>query len=163
VDPVSVEITIARPREEVFEYLADVANHPEFTDHFLVDWRLTRVESYGRGAGARFKVKKRRNRFGWADMNLSVVEPPHRIVAVGRAGKYNRVRTYFEWTLSPSGSGTRVDFMAESEPALPSDKLFDPLGGRAWFRRRAGRSMRRLRSILEEDHDRGRRATVAGL
>jgi uncharacterized protein YndB with AHSA1/START domain len=160
---VRTNVTIDRPREEVFEYLADVANHPEFTDHFLVDWRLTRIESYGRGAGARFKVKKRRNRFGWADMNLAIVESPHRIVAVGRAGKYNRVKTYFEWNLSPSGNGTRVDFMAESEPALPSDKLFDPLGGRGWFRRKAGRSLRRLRSILEEDHDRGRRATVAGL
>ena len=42
-----------RPREEVFAYLADVANHPEFTDHFLKDWRLTREDSEGRGAGAR--------------------------------------------------------------------------------------------------------------
>ena len=25
--------TISKPREEVFEYLADIANHPEFTDH----------------------------------------------------------------------------------------------------------------------------------
>ena len=45
------------PREEVFEYLADIANHAEFTDHFMVDWRLTREDSYGRGAGARFRVK----------------------------------------------------------------------------------------------------------
>ena len=27
MDPVSVSVTIARPREEVFEYLLDVANH----------------------------------------------------------------------------------------------------------------------------------------
>ena len=39
--------TISKPREEVFEYLADIANHPEFTDHYLVDWRLTREGSYG--------------------------------------------------------------------------------------------------------------------
>ena len=49
--------TIARPREEVFEYLADVANHAEFSDHCLVDWHLTREDSYGRGAGARFRVE----------------------------------------------------------------------------------------------------------
>ena len=49
--------TIARPREEVFEYLADIANHAEFTDHYLVDWHLTREDSYGQGAGARFRVE----------------------------------------------------------------------------------------------------------
>ena len=38
-------VTIDRPREEVFDYLADIANHPEFTDHYLKDWRLTREES----------------------------------------------------------------------------------------------------------------------
>jgi uncharacterized protein YndB with AHSA1/START domain len=31
------EITIARPPEEVFDYLADIANHAEFSDHFMVD------------------------------------------------------------------------------------------------------------------------------
>ncbi len=70
MDPVSSSITIGRPREEVFDYLADIANHPEFTDHFLTEWRLTRVDSYGRGAGARFRVDKRFNRFGWGDYTL---------------------------------------------------------------------------------------------
>ena len=51
MDPVDVDVTIDRPREEVFDYLADIANHPEFTDHYLMDWRLTRVDSYGRGRG----------------------------------------------------------------------------------------------------------------
>ena len=56
MDPVELTITIDRPREEVFEYLADIANHPEFTDHYLKDWRLTRIDSYGTGAGARYKM-----------------------------------------------------------------------------------------------------------
>jgi uncharacterized protein YndB with AHSA1/START domain len=51
VDPVTVNVTIDRPREEVFAYLADVANHPEFTDHYRKDWRLTRENSEGRGGG----------------------------------------------------------------------------------------------------------------
>ena len=55
--------TISKPREEVFEYLADIANHPEFTDHYLVDWRLTREDSFGTGAGARFRMKAPFNRF----------------------------------------------------------------------------------------------------
>ena len=45
MDPVTAHVLIDRPREEVFEYLADIANHPEFSDHYLKEWRLTRVES----------------------------------------------------------------------------------------------------------------------
>ena len=45
MDPVTLNVTIDRPREEVFAYLSDVANHPEFTDHFLKGWRLTRPDS----------------------------------------------------------------------------------------------------------------------
>jgi hypothetical protein len=67
VDPVTFSITIARPREQVFEYLADIANHAEFTDHYIVDWRLTREDTYGRGAGARYKVKMPLNRFPWGE------------------------------------------------------------------------------------------------
>src|SRR6185312_12180429 len=55
MEALTVSTTINRPREEVFAYLADIANHPEFTDHFLSDWRLTREASEGRGAGARYR------------------------------------------------------------------------------------------------------------
>ena len=73
MDPVSVEITIARPREEVFEYLADIANHAEFNDHFMVDWHLTREDTYGYGAGARFRLKMPFNRFPWGDTTVDRV------------------------------------------------------------------------------------------
>jgi uncharacterized protein YndB with AHSA1/START domain len=163
LDPVTVSVTIDKPREEVFEYLADVANHPEFCDHFLTHWHLTREDSYGRGAGARYRVQAPMRRFDWGEINLVEVSPPHRIIGVGRAGKYNRVKTYMEWTLSPAGDGTKVEWMAESDPELPSDRLLDPLGSSGWWKRRAGKALRRLRSILEEDYDRGQRATVAGI
>jgi uncharacterized protein YndB with AHSA1/START domain len=163
VDPVTVSVTVGRPREEVFGYLLDVANHPEFTDHFLKDWHLTRVESSGRGAGARFRVDAPLTRFGWADITFTEVEPPHRIVEVGRGGKFNRIRQRGEWRLDPgSGGTTRVTFTLETIPALPSDRILEIFAGRRWFKRRLNRALRRLRSILEENRDRGRRATIAG-
>src|SRR5918995_1541300 len=102
VDPVTLHANIDRPREEVFAYLADVANHPEFTDHFLKDWHLTREQSEGRGAGARYRQDGRFDRFGYYDVSLAELDPPRRIVAVGRGGKYNRIRTFHEWVLEPS-------------------------------------------------------------
>ncbi len=162
MQPVTSAITIARPREEVFAYLADIANHPEFSDHYLKEWRLTRLESEGQGAGARFKVDAPFQRFGYADMTFVEVDAPYRIVAVGRGGKYNRIKTYSEWTLQPSGDGTRVSYMTETEPALATDRLLESFGQRGWFKRNTGKALRRLRQILEEDSGRGRRATVAG-
>ena len=162
MDPVSVSVTIARPREEVFEYLADIANHAEFCDHYLVDWRLTREDSYGRGAGARFRVKMPLNRFPWADAAFVEVERPRLIVEAGRGGKFNRIRTLGTYELEPGGSGTtRVTFTFESEPDKLSDRIGEALGARRFMKRKSTRALRRLRSILEEDRGRGTRATVA--
>jgi uncharacterized protein YndB with AHSA1/START domain len=162
VDPVTVSVTIARPREEVFEYLADVANHAEFCDHFIVDWRLTREDSYGTGAGARYRVKAPMNRFPWGDTTFVEVDSPRRIVEAGRMGKFNRIRTLGTYTLEPgSGTSTRVSFTFESQPGNLADRLGEAMGARPWLRRKLARSMRRLRTILEEDRGRGRRVTVA--
>ena len=164
MDPVTQHVTIDRPREEVFAYLADVANHPEFTDHFLKDWRLTREESGGRGAGARYRQTGRWDRFGYYDLSFAEVEAPYRLIAVGRGGKFNRIKTYHQWTLEPDHGGTRVEYLYESEPKLPTDRLVEALSGRrGWFRRNSGKALKRLRRILEEDKGRGARATVGGL
>jgi uncharacterized protein YndB with AHSA1/START domain len=162
VDPFTVSTTISRPREEVFEYLADIANHSEFSDHYLVDWRLTRENSYGAGAGARFRVKAPFSRFSWADVTLADVQPPFKLVERGRGGKFNRVRMLGAYTLAPGPGGTtRVQYTLETDPVLLSDKLLEVLGGRIWLRRKASKAMRRLRTILEEGRDRGRRVSVA--
>jgi uncharacterized protein YndB with AHSA1/START domain len=162
VDPVSASVTIARPRAEVFEYLSDVANHPEFKDHFLTDWRLTREDSHGRGAGARFREQLPLNRFGWGDLTLAEVEPPYRILERGRSGKFNRIRSIGVWTLQDAPGGmTRVEYRYETQPAKLSDRALELVGGRGWWRRKLGRALRRLRAILEEDRDRGARATIA--
>jgi uncharacterized protein YndB with AHSA1/START domain len=164
VDPVTQHVNIDRPREEVFDYLSDVANHPEFMDHFLTDWRLTRVESRGRGAGARYKQGGRFDRFGYYDLNLAKLEAPFRIVGVGRGGKYNRIRTFHQWTLEPASGGTRLEYVYETEPPLATDRLVDALSGRRrWFRRNSGKALRRLQGILEENRGRGARATIGGL
>ena len=162
MDPITVSTTISRPREEVFEYLADIANHAEFTDHYLVDWHLTREDSYGKGAGARFRIKAPLARFAWGDMTFAEVQAPYRIVEHGRSGKYNRVRMLGAYTLNPGPSDTTVvEYTFETEPVMLSDKMMEALGGRSWTKRQAAKALRRLRRILEENRGRGRRATVA--
>jgi uncharacterized protein YndB with AHSA1/START domain len=163
VDPFTISTTIARPREEVFEYLADISNHAEFSDHYLVDWHLTREDPYGTGAGARFRIKAPMNRFSWADVAFAEVQPPFKIVERGRGGKYNRIRMLGTYTLSPGpGNTTKVEYTLETVPVMLSDRLLEMFGGRSWTRRKATKALRRLRAILEENRGRGQRATVAG-
>jgi uncharacterized protein YndB with AHSA1/START domain len=160
---VTVSIVVSAPREQVFDYLQDIANHSEFTDHYLVDWHLTRIDSVGRGAGARFRIKAPGNRFSWGDVTFAEVERPHRIVEVGRGGKNNRVRTLGVYDLSAAPSGaTRVQFTLQTTPATLTDRLMEGLGARGWIKRKNGKAMRRLRTILEQGEGRGRRVTVAG-
>src|SRR3954451_16923792 len=97
---------IPRARAEVYEYLADVANHAEFSDHYLVDWHLTREDSYGQGAGARFRVKAPLNRFSWGDKTLTEIDPPRRIVERGRMGKFNRILTRGVYELDAASGGS---------------------------------------------------------
>jgi uncharacterized protein YndB with AHSA1/START domain len=163
VDPVTAEVIIARPREEVFEYLADIANHAEFTDHFLVGWHLTREDSYGVGAGARYRIKTPiRSRYNFGDSTFTEVVAPRLIAERGRVGKYNRILTRGVYELTEgSGGTTRVAFTFETKPKFLSDRMQEALGGR-WFKRKNKKALNRLRAILEEGLDRGTRPSVAG-
>jgi uncharacterized protein YndB with AHSA1/START domain len=162
MDPVTVSTVISAPREQVFDYLQDIANHSEFTDHFMVDWHLTRLDSIGAGAGARFRVKAPGNRFSWGDATFVEIERPHRIVEHGRTGKNNRIRTIGVYELIPGASGTtRVSFTLETAPATLADKLLESLGARGWLKRKNAKAMRRLQAILERGEQRGDRVTVA--
>ena len=162
MDPVTVSIVVSAPRERVFDYLQDIANHSEFTDHYLVDWHLTRIDSVGRGAGARFRVRAPRNRFSWGDVTFAEVDAPHRIVEVGRTGKNNRIRTLGVYELASAAAGTtRVRFTLETVPATLSDRLLESFGARGWLKRKNARALRRLRTIIESDVGRGQRVTVA--
>jgi uncharacterized protein YndB with AHSA1/START domain len=162
VDRFTVSTTIALPREDVFEYLSDIANHAEFWDHYWVQWRLLREDSHGVGAGARFRIRAPLNRFSWGDITLAEITPPYRIVTRGRSGKFNRIRMLGVYTLSVgSGGNTNVEYALETEPPLPTDRLMEAMGGAFWVRRQVTRAIRRLRVVLEEGRDRGRRPSVA--
>lgn len=162
MDRFTVTTTISLPREEVFEYLADIGNQAEFWDHYWVDWHLLREDTYGAGAGARFRIKAPFNRFSWGDMTMAEVSAPFRILMQGRSGKFNRIRMIGIYTLSiGAGASTNVEYSFETAPRLLTDRLMEALSGAFWTRRQVTRAIRRLRIVLEEGRDRGQRPTVA--
>jgi uncharacterized protein YndB with AHSA1/START domain len=164
VDQLNVSIVVGRPIEEVFSYLVDIANHPEFTDHYLDDWHLTRTNTVGRGAGARFRVKAPLQRFSWMGVTIVEVDEPRRIVESGSGGKFNRVQMQTVYTLESSDPGkTQVGLSTTTQPVTASDRMLERLGGRIWLRRQNSKALERLRGILESGAKPGRRATIAGL
>jgi uncharacterized protein YndB with AHSA1/START domain len=147
--PVSVTTTIDAPRERVCELLRDLSARPAFTDHFLEEYRLERLDPAGVGAGARFRVDGK----GWMEAVIVEIDAPHLIREEGRGGRSNRVRTYTVWELvegpSPEICEVTVTFWTES--AHPLDRIRDPLGSSRWLQRQWRRALARLKELVETE------------
>ena len=140
--PVTVTTTIRRPREEVYDFLAPLANHEPFTDHVLTNWR---VAADGRSVTVDVKAP---GQTLTAEIVALEEERPSRLVerTTSSGGKRKSLGTY-RLTDAPGG-GTHVEFEITYEEAPLLDRLAAPLG-RAWLRKQNERSMERLRELLE--------------
>ena len=145
----TVETVISAPREQVFDFLGDLANHVAFTDHFLSEFRLARVNSVGPGAAARFRLENPGPK-QWAEVQITVFERPRRIVEEGKSGRFLRNKFWTVWDLSPEGQGTRVELTFAMEPATRWDAFKESLGGRSWVKRQHKVALARLRKVFEE-------------
>jgi uncharacterized protein YndB with AHSA1/START domain len=161
--PVSTEVEIDVPRERVFEFVADLANRPSFTDHFVSDFHLTRIEPTGVGAGARFRVNVPLGS-AWMDTAIAELDEPYRIVEHGSGGRGNRVRSTTVWELTEGpGSLTRVRVSHWTESLHPVDRVKEALGGASFQHERRWReALRRLRDGLESGASADGRVAVAG-
>ncbi|HKB51351.1 MAG TPA: SRPBCC family protein [Solirubrobacterales bacterium] len=161
--PVSAEIEIDAPRERVFATIADLARRPSFTDHFLSGFHLTRIESSGVGAGARFRVVSPL-RSVWMDTAIVELEAPHKIVERGCGGRANRIPSTTVWELTEgTGSLTRVRVSRWTEPSNPLDRALEVLAANSIWEQRGWReALRRLRDQLESGEASPAPAAVAG-
>ena len=106
--PVSVEIEVPQPPDEVYEFLDVLANHERFTDHFLIDWQVS-GPSRGVGARARMRVKSP-GPDDWLDMEVVAAEAP-RTTTEESVSARGRRRTRGTYVLEPlPDGGTRIVF-----------------------------------------------------
>lgn len=161
--PVSAEIEIDVSRQRAFEALADLALRPSFCDHFLTGFHLTKIESAGVGAGARFRFTCGLREI-WMDTAIAEAEEPHRILERGRGGRGNRIpsTTLWELTEGPGSLATvRVSYWTEARN--PVDRALELVTassiayGRGWRQ-----ALQRLRDQLESGEPAARRVAVAG-
>jgi uncharacterized protein YndB with AHSA1/START domain len=159
---VTVSTVISAPREEVFDFVCDLAGRPAYTDHYMRDYRLARVNPVGLGAAARFRLRAPLAK-EYAELEIKEVDRPRRIVEelrVGRRGR-NRSLAVYDFT-AESGGVTRVELTTYSEPATIIDRLKE-IGAAGWVRRKTKKALERLRMIFEEPpKDPLKRATIAG-
>ena len=135
--PVTVSITIDRPREEIHAVLDDLMNHEAFTDHYLTNYQRTEtgIRVKGKGGG------------GWMEIT-PVSSTPDRIVEEGRSGRGGRRHSRGIYELEPQNGSTVVRFTNELEPAGIGDRLAAPLI-RSYLRKQNGRALQRLKEQME--------------
>ena len=140
---------ISAPREDLFDFVADLTNRPAYADHYLKDFRLARANPVGIGAAARFLLDaplfNERGEF-------AIVEAarPRRIVEEGRVGRLGRSRLVAVYEFIPEAGGvTRVELTTYGEPKTAIDR-FKQRGVHRWMRRQTKKSLERLRRIFEE-------------
>jgi uncharacterized protein YndB with AHSA1/START domain len=160
--PISAEIEIDSPRERIFAFLADLARRPSFTDHFLTGFHLTRIESAGVGAGARFRAQGPL-RSVWMDTCIASLEEPFRIVESGRGGRGNRIPNHTVWELKEASGGLTAVRVSHWTQPQPVDRGLELLSlGSVWQGRGWREALRRLRDELESDEALPERIAVAG-
>jgi uncharacterized protein YndB with AHSA1/START domain len=146
-EPVTVTVEVARPRQEVFEYVDVLANHERWMDHLFKDWSF---EGPRRGVGAiataQVDAPSARER-----VSFEVVEStaPERIVEAGESAHGKReTRGTYRFT-EREGGGTRIEFEYEWLKT-PRTERIAPFVSRAFMARANGKSLKKLAALLEE-------------
>ena len=133
-------VVIERPPAEVFAYMTDPANVPE--------WQSAALEARSQGPvqqGAHMtEVRKFLGRRMESKFEVTAYEPDRRFALKVLTGP---VPFTFEETLEPTDAGTRVNVVLEGEPG-GFFKLAEPLVERA-ARRQLQADYEQLKDILE--------------
>jgi uncharacterized protein YndB with AHSA1/START domain len=146
VKPVTVSITVAKPPEQVFDFLEALPNHERFLDHYLTEWTFSGPDS---GIGA--KARARANAVGsqdWFEFEVVESEQPRRIAELSSsAGGKRTTRGTYRLQDGPGG-GTRITFELEFLEAPRAERLASILT-RAFAKRVNAKAMRRLAKQLD--------------
>ncbi len=147
---VTVHGYISAPREEIYDYVSDLANRVAFTDHYQHDFRLAHPRSHGRGAAARWLQRPPLNK-QYFEAQVVEAERPRLIVEAIHGGRGGRTRGEVVWEMLRDGTRvTRVDLTIRFEAGTPREAVKERFGTERWLRRRARTTLERLRVIFEE-------------
>lgn len=149
--PVALDTYISAPREDVFDFVADISNRPAWTDHFQREFHLTRTTRFDEvGAGARYRTDPPFGKQLYSDLAIVELDRPRHVLEEGVQGKLNKSRVQLVWDFSQEGPAlTRVALEMRTEPASRLARLAET-GARGYYKRNWRRALERLRKIFEE-------------
>jgi hypothetical protein len=158
--PISVRRAIDAPRSDVFDLLCDLANRPAFTEHFLREFRLERLESAGVGASARMLIAKPRL---WMETVIVEADRPYRIAESGKGGRLDRIPILTAWEVveGPASATSVVTVRFATEPAHPVDRVRELRFGERFYRRQWSAALSRLKDLVESGRP-AERVAIAG-
>jgi uncharacterized protein YndB with AHSA1/START domain len=140
------EITVSRPRSEVFDFIARGERLPEYVDDFETVTHEDQGEP-ARGHVYSYKMKRgAEGTFEWKEFH-----PYDRLAWSGPAVKQGpgSMRPTGYWELKDDGTGTRVKLVMEPEPG-GLFKLLSPLM-KMQMGKGNERALQKLKQILESD------------
>jgi carbon monoxide dehydrogenase subunit G len=138
----SVSVDIARPREEVFAFVADARNRPRWDDSVDSE-ELTSPEPIGTGTTVRTRLRSmgRDYEYTW---EVTEHQPPERMTIESTSGPMS---TTLDYRLASRDGGTEVQFVVTGRPSGPM-RLVQPLIARI-TQRNLDRGFARLKTLLE--------------
>ena len=77
---VTVSTVISAPREEVFDFVSDLAGRPAYTDHYMRRLPAGPRQPVGEGAAARFRLQPPARSSEYAELTITESDRPRRIV-----------------------------------------------------------------------------------
>jgi hypothetical protein len=145
--PVTVSIDVPQDRASVYAYLDVMANHEQFTDHMLTNWR---VSGPATGVGSKANVTAKVGAISdESEIEVFEVQDGRLIRERSIAAKGKRI-AHGTYTLSdlPDG-GTHIEFEFALQKVPTLEKPLVPLM-RAMVRKGNQRAMERLAAILND-------------
>ncbi len=146
-DPITVSVEVARPRQEVFDYVDLISNRERWLRNLYKDWRF---EGPRRGVGAKAiagaDAPAARERI---EINVTESLKPERIVEeIDSAHGKRRTRGTYRFAELDAGR-TRIDY-EYAWLETPKTERWAPFLARRFMSRALGKSMRTLGSLLEK-------------
>ena len=135
-------LTIARPPDEVFAFLADFGNIPAW--NYAIT-RTVQTSPGPAGVGATYRQTRTIPRRSEEAFEVTDFAPPSRLAIKGQAGPFDATSSYL---LQPAAGGTRLTNDVE---LAPSSALLRPFGPLAIPRVKAAvaRNLGTLKQLLE--------------
>src|SRR3954464_984924 len=145
--PVTVSVDVPQPRAAVYDYLDVMANHEAFTDHMLVNWR---VSGPATGIGSKANVTSKVGGLSdEAEIEVFEIDPGRMIRERSIAAKGKRI-AHGTYTLSDlPGGGTRIEFEFALQKVPAIERPFVPLM-RKLVRSGNEKAMQRLAALLDD-------------